>query len=451
MNDFSNTEFGYDPSLALFNKPSVNSGVSSHKWVQHRPISQISNTGLLEFSISGTSTSYINLKCSLLQIQGKIVENNGKNLEDSDEVSLINLPLQSLWSQVDISLQQKVTSSRVGTNYAYKSYLDTLLNTNVLQQKAQLTSQMFHKDPAGEMDTNGLGNTGFYVRGKRTKKSKIIQIIGPLCLDLCEQERLILNGIEINLKFWPNKPAFLLQSADKESRYEFVITDAYLNVCMVDVSPAILVGHASTMKDYPALYPFLQSDIKSFSIAQGLFDYTVDNIFQGDIPSEVLIGLVASEAYNGSYKRNPFDFQHYNCNFCGFYINGESAPTEPFQPNFPEKKKESDTEHTEENTPTQIDSYNEPYLSLFGPNYFSADVIPISWYDYPFGYCLYKFRLNETGNSFHDKENVIPLPRRGHTRLILRFKKALKESVNVIIYARFPRLLQIDQARNVIL
>ena len=86
MGDFTQTEFGYIPSLALFDKPPVNTGVLSHKWIQHRPISQISNTGLLEFTIPGTSSSYINLKSSFLQIQGKIVKENGKNIEETDKV-----------------------------------------------------------------------------------------------------------------------------------------------------------------------------------------------------------------------------------------------------------------------------------------------------------------------------------------------------------------------------
>lgn len=448
MTEFSNSQFGYEPSLAIFDRPAVNTGVSSYKWIQHRPISQISNTGLLEFTIPGTSSSYINLQCSTLQIQGKIVKENGKDLDSTDKVGFVNLPLQSLWSQIDIELQQKLISSKVGTNYAYKAYLDTVLNSSSSQQMAQLTSQLFYKDSAGEMDSNGVGNSGFYMREMRTKGSQIVQLSGPLCLDLCEQERLIINSVEIKLKLWRNKPSFYLNSDNVSSRYDFLITDAYLNVCMVDVSPAILVGHAAALKEYPALLPFFQSDMKSFTIGKGMLDFTADNIFQGDVPSEVVVGLVPSEGFNGNYKRNPFNFDHFNCNFCGFYINGESFPTEPFQPIFLPKKEgggEDDEISYESN------KYNEAYMSLFGQGYFSRNDIPIGWTEYPYGYCLYRFCLSENRNKLHEDENYISLPRRGHTRLIMKFKKALEESVNVIMYARFPRVIQIDESRNVIL
>lgn len=451
MGDFSQTEFGYEPSLALFDKPLINTGITSHKWIQQRPVSQISKSGGLEFSIPGTSLSYVNLKCSFLQIQGKIVKENGEAIGDSEDVGFINLPLQSLWSQVDISLQQNVISSKVGTNYVYKAYIDALLNYSEDQKKAQLTSQLFVRDSAGNFDVHtDSTNIGLYIRKQRTKSSQIIQLAAPLFLDLCEQDRLILNGVPINLKFWPNRPAFYLLADNSETRYEFVITDAYFNACMVDVSPAIVVGHAAALKDYPALYPILQSDIKSFSIGKGLYDYTIDNIFQGDIPDSVIIGIVSSEAYNGSFKRNPFNFHHFNCNFCGFYINGESAPAQPFKPKFPNDDDKTESGDQSVKSIQEV-SYNEAFLSLFGQGYNTNETIGISWGDYPNGYCLYKFDFLEKKNGNQGENGIISsLPRRGHTRLTLGFKKPLKESVNVIIYARFPRILQIDQARNVI-
>jgi hypothetical protein len=43
------------------------------------------------------------------------------------------------------------------------------------------------------------------------------------------------------------------------------------------------------------------------------------------------------------------------------------------------------------------------------------------------------------------------LPQQGHTRLELKFAKALPETVTVIAYGKFPALAKIDQSRNVIL
>ena len=38
---------------------------------------------------------------------------------------------------------------------------------------------------------------------------------------------------------------------------------------------------------------------------------------------------------------------------------------------------------------------------------------------------------------------------RGRVRLSVRFSKALGETLNIIVYAKFPKIMTIDQARNV--
>jgi len=470
------TEFGYIPALALFEKPSVNTGIIGYKWVQYRPISQISSSGLLQFTISGTSNDYVNLQNSYLQLKGYIANSRGEAISQTDDVAFENLGIQSLWSQVDISLQQKVISSRVGTNYAYKSYLDVLLNHSQDQMENQLTSQLFYKDGAGLMD-GGNGNFGYRIRKTFTAKGQEIQLEGPLYLDICQQERPILNGVEINLKFWPNKPSFYMSSIRLEGGYFFKITDANLNICMVEVSPAILVGHGAGLKESPALYPFHQSDFKAFSIPKGQYVHSIDNIFQGDIPSDLIVGLVSSQAYVGSYNKNPFNFHNYDCSYCGFFINGNSTPSQPFEPlyinsgaakrrnkraepvpstpkkpkpNKPNSESGSGGEDGDENLQIlhKSEAYMNAYLSLFGQKYGSTTDIPISRIEYPYGFCLYKFQISE--NIKGEETDFISIPHRGHTRLTLKFKEALPESVTVIVYAHFPRILQIDETRNVV-
>lgn len=466
------TDLGYIPALALFDKPSINTGVISHKWIEYRPISQISNTGVLEFMIPGTANTYINLKCTTLHIKGKVVKKDGSDLNKRDLVSLINAPLQSMWSQIDLSLQNKVINSEISTNYPYKSYIDLLLNYN--DNQLQLSSQLFFKDRAGYFDIIGPTNAGMFIRSKLVANSQIIEMEAPLCLDFCEQDRYIINGVPIGLKFWPSNSEFYLRSDDIESGFRFQITDAYLNVCMAEVSPGILVGHAEGLKYSPALYPFFQSNVKGYSISAGVYEHSIDNIFQGDIPAEIIVGLVSSQAFSGEYSKNPFNFNHYDLNYCGFYVNGESVPKRPLEPNYStggdngnnrnkrasrenRKPKETPTESdptdpppkllppAQEEEDTHITSYVEAYLSLFGHEYDNSRTPSIEMRSYPNGYCLYKFQINQDS----DREDQLSLIRRGSTRLHLKFKKPLPESVTVVVYARFPRTLQIDQARNV--
>jgi len=486
MTDVDKNELGYVPALALFDKPSVDTGVKSHKWIQYRPVANISS-GVLEFRIPGTSNSYINLKCSTLQIQGKIVKAGGVDITDAGEfVGFVNAPLQSLWSQVDLSLQQKVLTSEVGTNYAYKAYMDLLLN-NAVSQSYQLSSQLYILDGAGMMDNVENPQSGVKLRSLRTEKSQMIQLEAPLLLDLAQQDRYMLNGVDIGLKFWPNKAPFYLLSSNGENNYKFEIKDVVLNACTAEISPAILVGHAEALKIAPAVYPYFQSDVKSYEISQGVFQKSVDNIFNGEVPSEVIIGLVSAQAYSGAYDKNPFNFQHFDCNFVGFYVDGNSMPRQELTPKFksnngnkrslpgtqggrkkkrrdipnsptsevdpisglvPDKEEEEEEEVCDDDVDgDNSEAFTEAYLTLFGHEYDSIANIPITMERFAKGFCLYRFKLSQN----IDSDGFISLSRRGVCRLALKFSKCIPEEAVVVVYAKFPRVLQINQARNVIL
>ena len=40
-------------------------------------------------------------------------------------------------------------------------------------------------------------------------------------------------------------------------------------------------------------------------------------------------------------------------------------------------------------------------------------------------------------------------PAKGHVRLTVRFASAIKEAINIIVYAKFSEVMNIDKARNV--
>ena len=48
--------------------------------------------------------------------------------------------------------------------------------------------------------------------------------------------------------------------------------------------------------------------------------------------------MMDDDSYNGNYKKNPFNFQHYNLTQIGISVNGEKAPFKPLKRNFDEKR-----------------------------------------------------------------------------------------------------------------
>ena len=192
------------------------------------------------------------------------------------------------------------------------------------------------KDDSGkdmdDPDPSGANN-GLFVRSAATVESKEMDLSGHLCVDLCQQERLILNGVPINLKFWQTSDRFRILAKDGTESDRLQITDAALKVALVKVHPDVILGQADVIKKHEALYPYRRSVIKTYPVPKGQFSFITDDLFQGDVPQQLIVGLVLSEAVHGSYQKNPYNFQHFNCIYAGFFVDGQSTPSEPLQMN----------------------------------------------------------------------------------------------------------------------
>ena len=433
-------------SLSLFQPPPIEKSIRKLEWIEFRPVGQISTGSTIEFNINSTGSDYINLRKSRLQLRCKIVKLDGTDVTQVSNVVVttapVNLTLSALWRQVDILLQNKIISPDIGTAYPYKALLDVLSSN---KDDVQLQSEYFYKDTSGKMDAAVEGG----IRGEQEEKYRTSENVGlmerfemmnpdesftfslegPIRVDFCEQERDLLNGVPITVRLYPSPDSFRLMDGNgDEAKYKIVVTDAVLNICFVKLNPEVILGHDAALSVGPALYPINQSRIVTHNLAKGSFMYTADGLFNGEIPNNMIVGFVSSEAFAGSYAKNYANFQHYDLNYLEFSVDGASTPVSPFTPNYSNKH------------------YTKEFLSLFNnyyPQTYSNNLIERE--EYPDGYCIYSFNIGQT------EDGVTSAKRTGHTRLTVKFEKPLKESVTLIIYAKFPKVVQIDKSRAVIL
>lgn len=137
--------------LSLFDLPPTQTAVENIYFQDVRPISQISDSSPIEFQLSAQNgMDYIDLKRSRLYVKLKVM-NGDTVLEDGDVIGPVNLLLSSLFSQVDVSMQNKPINSS-GAHYPYLSMLNTLINYGGDAKSSQLTSQLWESDNSGEFD-----------------------------------------------------------------------------------------------------------------------------------------------------------------------------------------------------------------------------------------------------------------------------------------------------------
>ena len=412
----------HDNELALFDLPEVETATQKREWLTVRPINQLTPGAAIEFNVPGTSMAYIDLKNLMLFVKLKIVKADGSDLVADDPVGLTNNPLHSIFSQVDVNLQQHPTTE-VGANYAYKAYLDTLLEC---ANQHDLDCQLFIKDDSGlgMDDTNPGGkNTGLFLRATRAVLSKEIDLTGRLHVDICQQDRFILNGVPVNIKLWQHSDGFRLLSKKDSENFRLHITEASLKVALIKLKPDVMLAQTDVIKTADALYPYSRSVIKTYAVPQGQYSFIASDMYLGEVPQQLVVGIVESAAAHGSYQKNPFNFQHFDCTYAGFFVDGQSTPSEPLQLNY------------------KSDHYVEAFQRLYWDQRQRA--VHIASSDFKGGYCLYVFRPN---GDVKDRPEE-----RAHTRLELKFSEPLPATCTVIVYAKFPALMRINESRHVTL
>ena len=141
MSVFNEQEFkeGLMSELDLFDLPSTQTSVTEFHDEEIRPVSQVTSDGPFGFRINGqNSLDYLDLKNSHLYVKLKVQISDGSALV-AEKVGPANLFLQSLFSTVEVTLQNKAT---ITCNYnPYRAYIQTLLKYGQDALSSQLQTQ----------------------------------------------------------------------------------------------------------------------------------------------------------------------------------------------------------------------------------------------------------------------------------------------------------------------
>ncbi|XP_063931846.1 uncharacterized protein LOC135143835 [Zophobas morio] len=178
------------------------------------------------------------------------------------------------------------TDELAPVNNLLHSMFKPLLNYGPDAKDSHLSSALWYGDTSSKMDILGAANNGYKIRKEFAAGSKHIDLIGHLRGDIFNQQKFLHNGVDLRVK---------IEGENKS------IGNVIVNECF------------------------------------GKNNSKVSNYQNGNkrqLPKRVIIGFVTNKAFNGHYKFNPFNFQHFNMNFFALYVDGNQLPSKPLQPDF---------------------------------------------------------------------------------------------------------------------
>nr|CAB3266070.1 uncharacterized protein F54H12.2-like [Phallusia mammillata] len=414
--------------LDLFGVKPTQVSVEHSQWVEYLPLSTLTDSGPVEFLISGTGEDYIDLANTMLLCTARITNADGSELANDAAVAPVNYWLHSLWGQVDLSLNNKTVTPSSNT-YPYRAYLETLLSFGEEAKRSQLTSSLWAKDAAGQHDTIANANGGFRLRKQLSAGSRAVEMIGKLHLDMMFQNRYLLNGVDVKVRLSRSKDAFSLMAA-QDAEFRINIRDVRLYARKVHPSAPVLMGHIKALQRGTAKYPITRGEIKVFSVPRGDLSTNQEGLIRGQIPKRIVIGFVDNDAYNGAYHKNPFNFKHLNVNFLALYQDGRMIPGKALQPDYANRR------------------YIRSFLTMFSGTgtFFENSGNGIDVADYSRGFTLYCFDLTPDQSDLASFDLV----RHGNVRLTANFSAPLDSSVNIVVYSEYENIIEIDRHRNVI-
>ena len=419
----------------LFSVPPTQQSLERGRWIDYAPLSSVQNPdSAITFLIAGTD-EYIDLSKTILTVTGNIMKKDGTTKltgGDQSNVAPVNNFLHSLFRQVDVYLNGKQVTPAMGT-YAYRSYIETLLNYDVSAKESQFSSALYYKDTATKMEATGslpttkvlnyktaqsgtdasvkyyvtgTGNQGFAKRHQFIQNGIQFVLSGPIFSDIFMTDRLLLNMMDLKVVLNRSTDSFSLMEIGNDPKIEpkVHLTDVVLKIRKVKVDQPVSDGVERMLKQTPALYPIRRMECKILTIPQNLPNIRHDNIFSGIIPKSFVFGLVHVDAATGIYEKNPYNFQHFGVTNVSLTANGQEIPFKQLTLKYPGDPNGK----IDPAKDTELD-FDEAYNTLFsgtGKIYSNAG-LDITREDYPGGYALYAFDLTPDMCKSSDYFNTV--------------------------------------------
>lgn len=405
----------------------VQTGVLSKTIVDCHPVAEVNELGPLEFYLPASEEDVYNLREHRLEVSIKVSNADGTNIAADAPVSVVNFTLHSLFSQLDVWINEQLVSQQSNT-YAYRAYIENQLTYGSADKKSQLALCHYHKDKGNAMsDFKGETNTGFQERAKGIAESKVLTMRGCLHNELLRQERYLIPQCSVRIRLTPHTQDFTLLT-EIAATYKLKILSARLEVPKLKLNPSIMLDQVRLLKTLPARYPIRQGVIKTFSIATGSMQTTKENLFSS-VPRRVIIGFVEAGALNGDVKLNPFDFQHFNLNHLSLFVDGERVPARPLTPDFAKG------------------NYAREYDLLMQTtgHWDDHSALDLKPFEFAQGHTLFGIPL-----TAGEPDSIASEPHRNaNIRLELRFKNALAKSIVCVCYGDFENTIELDQNRMI--
>jgi hypothetical protein len=441
-------------NLYYYEKNVIQDVVESGFIEEVNPISghEARHSGLMKFLIPGTD-AFVDLFKSNIVIEYKITGSmpdpaggSARDLTpdiskfDKTALSVVNNFAHSLFKTCKVRLGN-VTITQGDSDYAYKAFVQNYFNTSKDAQETYFELHGWCKDTAGKLDdlttrADGADNEGLWERRRSfmNDAGHGELIFKPnSAIFFVDKAMIPYLDIEIEMMRHPShKFPLMCKSA---GNFKVEITRAFFAVQKYKLAPAYVAGLESMLRDKnePIIIPLPESVVNFYTVSSGTSIYQNDTLFYGRIPKRIVIGFVDTDAYNGSYEKNPFNFKNNDIRQIKLLRNGIEYPRPALNVNFTKEQ------------------YRYAYHCLLASvqSDYNREVLNITLDDFKAGSTFFSYDMSPDQRGSMDHGNIAYKP--AQIKVQCTFGTALTNSLQMMVYYDFDTSISINYRRDVIL
>ena len=338
-----------NPSVDLFKVPPTDFSIVNRRKVPVHPFT----TGItpVDFQIE-PNTEYLDLSQSEFELELKLKKADGTALtaEAASSLFLTNNFAHSLFKQISVRFNNTLISPQTDT-YAYKAFMDTLLNFDRDDGETILTPQGWTNGlnpPLGPLTANQLDVTHadhlalpeserFALKRMREEYGKYVDKTHVLrfkpMIEVFHLSKLLVPGVQMGIQLFFNTPNFFTIQYRGADVMRLHVDDIKIKLllCQVELNQDLYRSLAQSMTRQIVSYPTVRSEVRTYNLAATERLKEINNPFQNRTPNLILVGLVDSAAFNGDVTKNPFAFQKFNLQSIKQLVKGEEYPYETLE------------------------------------------------------------------------------------------------------------------------
>lgn len=411
-----------DSTVDLFSVPCTNITNQKSIYERHYPKTVIGR-GPLDFVINA-SPYYTCLADTRLYIKCRVVKGTGELLaNDAEPVYLSPMLAHALFSKIDVNVSNKLITPS-NNYYPFKAAIETMLNFGSDAKSTHLACIHYNGGPSN-YDEESSKN--------QTSSSRSFELMIPLHIDLFFQPKYLLSYTPIRFVFYMADPTFYLKTEHANLSPRLEIQEAVLYIRHIKISPMLELEHTKTLERRNAVYSFLEGNVMLVTVTQGQRQATICDLFNGRIPKKLVCSVMSNKDVNGDYSVYPFKFEPKGVESIDATVDGEHVYGSPLLCDFAN------------------DMYMQAYQNLYAVacRSYGNNGLQITYSDFAKGSSLFCFDLaNENNEKVSEHFN---LSRAGNFRFSINFKRNLTETVHLLFYGEFDRIIEMNNRRELIL